>query len=268
MKLLAWFLLTFIGVAIAAALDDQGPNKDDLKEMRGFPYGEILVSNSAKGWSHAFDLVAYNTLMFGVDLDKWNAITEKDVQKQFNSIMVKLNGPRFWVMDTVDFGKSTLVDSSITYIGGLKMVVVGVPRASLWDIFCKLVFGDVNTYAERAVVRKTTYVFKAGRLIYTLTSPEGKQYVMQSGSAQYNPLNIDSLQDLGSKLKLPAGWKYRVIRLEKDLYVTAKDAIGRIVNDEFFNTYSLFDSELLEGNIREGIAYFHILLIIFPNYCW
>ncbi len=197
-------------------------------------------------------ITAFNTLMFGCDEKKWNDLTDKKVAQQFgNAAMVKLNGPRFWTMDTVS-ANSSLIDPKLTYIGDIKMIVVGIVKASYYDVLMKLVFNKVTNYIERHVNRHTVYVFRANELVYIMTSPVGKTYIMQSGSAQYDTtLNIDNLKDLGKKLNPPAGWSYKVVRLEEDLYVPAPNSIGTLINDEFFNSYSLFDSALLDNKVKK-----------------
>eukprot|EP01034_Spumella_vulgaris_P027896 gene27896-34679_t len=91
-----------------------------------------------------------------------------------------------------------------------------------------------------------------------MTSPTGKTFVMQSFSSQYAPLTLDSLSELGSILNPPQGWKYSVVRLDRELAVEAENEIGVVINDDFFNSYSQFDSSLLFGTVitagGEGIV--------------
>jgi hypothetical protein len=63
---------------------------------------------------------------------------------------------------------------------------------------------------------------------------------MQAYSLIVDPdQTYDSLKDLGSKLKLPAGWKFRVKVLDQDLTIRAVDGIAHIVQDDLENTYDL-----------------------------
>jgi hypothetical protein len=49
---------------------------------------------------------------------------------------------------------------------------------------------------------------------------------------------FDELGTLGSRLKLPRGWKFRAPVLEQDLILTPdKDGIAHITQDDFGNTY-------------------------------
>lgn len=61
---------------------------------------------------------------------------------------------------------------------------------------------------------------------------------MQAYSGIVDPsINYDSLKDMGSKLQLPAGWKYRVVTLDKDLTITTPGGFAWIMQDNFQNTY-------------------------------
>ena len=62
--------------------------------------------------------------------------------------------------------------------------------------------------------------------------------MMQSFSRLIDPLlTYGSLQDLGAKLTLPKGWKYRVTVLQKDIQIKAPQDFNWIIPDEFWNTY-------------------------------
>ncbi len=50
---------------------------------------------------------------------------------------------------------------------------------------------------------------------------------MQSYSSQEVLLTEESLSTLGSMLKLPQGWKYRVVKLNEEFHVPAPNSIGK-----------------------------------------
>jgi hypothetical protein len=52
------------------------------------------------------------------------------------------------------------------------------------------------------------------------------------------PLTLKKLDRMGRFLDLPEGWKYRVVKLDKDLNLTASGST-QIVNDKFRNTYQV-----------------------------
>ena len=54
-------------------------------------------------------------------------------------------------------------------------------------------------------------------------------------------LTYETLKDLGSKLKLAAGWKYWVAILDKDPSISNPKGYNWIVQDELQNTYDASD---------------------------
>jgi hypothetical protein len=183
-------------------------------------------------------------------------------------LVVRLNGPRGWAFDTVT-SDSSLVDSKITVINGIDMVVVGIVEATAYEIFMNLFYKQTTLYRERQgrfflilsfqcfyflhllcplllVRRKTEYIFYEGSPLNYLLSPANQTYAMQSYGKFVYPVNETNLPELGSLLKLPVGWSYNHIpSLSKELRVKAENAIGVIVQDDFQDVYSLFDSSLL-----------------------
>lgn len=96
-------------------------------------------------------------------------------------------------------------------------------------------------YTETIVNRSTTYVYHKGRDIYELVAPDGTAYIMQSYSLQVDPsLNEESLKTLGSRLKLPAGWSYRVRQLEREASFAVHGHV-HLVQDELQNSYQRED---------------------------
>ena len=82
--------------------------------------------------------------------------------------------------------------------------------------------------------------FDKGKPVFILDDPEGNPRVMHAYSLIVDPnLKYDSLNDLGSRLKLPPGWKFRVKVLDQDLTIRAVDGIAHILQDDLQNTYDL-----------------------------
>jgi hypothetical protein len=62
---------------------------------------------------------------------------------------------------------------------------------------------------------------------------------MQSYSRTVDPkLSYADLKTLGTKLKLPTGWKYRVKVLDRDLGVGVINGTAHIVQDDLQDTYN------------------------------
>ena len=63
---------------------------------------------------------------------------------------------------------------------------------------------------------------------------------MQSYASEVDPkLSFDQLSQLGSRLKLPAGWTFEAKTLDQDLTVDPRNANGlaHIIRDELHNVY-------------------------------
>ena len=93
-------------------------------------------------------------------------------------------------------------------------------------------------YQSTTIERDTEYGYPAGRPVFILDDPDGSPWVMQAYSQIVDPtLTLADLADLGTRLKLPPGWKYRTATLTRDLSVHPVDGTARILQDELENTY-------------------------------
>jgi hypothetical protein len=92
-------------------------------------------------------------------------------------------------------------------------------------------------YIPNEVQRDTIWIYKAGRPIFLLTSPEGDVYIMQSYAQIADPtLTYEQLPDLASRLSLPPGWSYATQTLTEDLNL-ASNGLAYVVNDNLYNSY-------------------------------
>lgn len=253
------FLSTFLSYAFCQESTNQTflhPKiqfKEAMKNFRHIKYCEILSSRNQLGISHALSFTAYNTLLYGCPDDKWQEVKDgmvwggaQHVRKLDGAWVVKLNGPRYWLFDTVSQG-STLVDPTVSLINTMPMIVVGIVEVGIVEVMTKLLFDTANLYTEREVRRETEYIFYANKPVYYLKSDTNKTYGMQSYTTQIYNVTQDNLNDLGSVLKLPPGWTYNVAIPTKNFHLKAINAIGVIVNDELLNVYSRFDFSVLEA---------------------
>ncbi len=97
-----------------------------------------------------------------------------------------------------------------------------------------------SAYKPTTVARKSQMGFVKGKPVFILDDPEGNPWVMQAYSLIVDPnLTYDALASLGSKLKLPPGWKFRVKVLDEDLTIRAVNGIAHIMQDDLENIYDL-----------------------------
>src|SRR5262245_49357953 len=160
------------------------------------------------------------------------SIDARATAAELNATVAILNGPRYWVLDSI-------VANELTGSGALRSFG-GVEMRSIATVELGKGIPDRSPYHAVSVNRDTEFGFDAGRTIYELTSPDGSRYVMQSYSAQVDPtLTVDDLGDLGRRLQLPPGWTFESRVLEAPLVVEDVDGVATVVQDELQNSYQL-----------------------------
>ena len=197
------------------------------RELRDVRYCEILLLT--KPADHLVGNVWTTSSRNFCPDEQWKAIDLTKVKTDKGALAAIANGPRHWTLDHIvtDIVKTAPVDT----FGSLEMI-----DAATIDFGTTL--PSTNSYAERTVNRKTLFQFSAGSPVFELTSPEGKKYVMQSYSLMIDPTQtIDTLANLATKLKLPAGWSFASRTLASDLDVTDLDGKATVIQDDFANTY-------------------------------
>jgi hypothetical protein len=148
-------------------------------------------------------------------------------------MMAVLNGPRHFVMDAIGAAGDTASGATVE-AGGLKLTARATIKLRLMNMRTK-------PYRERAVDRETRYVFRAGRPVFLLVRPDGARYAMQSYTEMTDKsLSYADLPALGSRLKLPAGWRYETMTPDADLVLGAQGK-ATIVQDDLDDTYQKLD---------------------------
>ena len=159
---------------------------------------------------------------------QWKATDIPRLQTELGALAVKANGPRYWLIDRARIVNPGPVKS----FDGLRMrwltkfqvpITNGVP--------------GMPPYGEIVVNRTNTFVWGKGRTVHELLAPNGRRYVMQAYSQIVDPaLKRSQLNALGSRLKLPAGWRYRNRTLRRDMPLTT-NGDATVLQDELQNTY-------------------------------
>jgi hypothetical protein len=198
-------------------------------DLRGFRYGEVIpvFKDGLALYGEVYNTMSLNDC----PAELWAGLDAKALAKAYGAVAVKLNGPRYWVMDRVEAGGSMAFGKYADF-GGIQMKLLA--RVAIDP-------GQVSSgnarYLPSGVSRTTAYTYKAGRRVYELVSPKGEVWRMQSYSQAVEPgLSIDSLEGLGSRLKLPSGWTYRTRLLEADS-VLKVEGLAWVLQDDFENSY-------------------------------
>lgn len=178
------------------------------------------------------DIEVYNTISLNdCPAAAWNQLNATKLAKELDAVRVRLNGPRYWLMNRIEGGGASVGGKTADF-GGIQMRQVATLKMKLWQASA----GE-QPYSEQTVQRTTAWIFFKGTRIHELKSPSGDVYVMQSYAQIVDPaLNLQALDALGTRLKLPKGWSYGARVLTQELVLKA-DGVARIVQDDLQNTY-------------------------------
>jgi hypothetical protein len=223
----------FIAIAGAAIEAGAEPVIDGnmIEGVRNARYCEIIpiVREGLRLKATVYNTLGLNDCPAAI----WNAITEDAMKQRFDALTVLLNGPRYFIMDSIAAGGATKAGDTIE-AGGLKLTERATIDLGLLDLLHR-------PYREQTINRDTRYTFKAGRPVFTLDADDGSRYVMQAFSQIVDKsLSYDDLATLGAKLKPPSGWRYSSTVLEKDLVLGAAGK-ATVIQDELENTYQKID---------------------------
>jgi hypothetical protein len=164
--------------------------------------------------------------------DLWAKIDPERLKKQYDMLGIFKNGPRMWVNDWIQI---PIAQDVTTFDGGLQthwFMTVSLPK--------DMEVGKKGSTAYKPTIghRNSVMGFVAGKPVFLLDDPDGNTWVMQASAQIVDPnLTYERLADLGSKLQLPTGWKFRVTVLDRDLNIKAINGDAWIVQDDLENTY-------------------------------
>lgn len=200
-----------------------------IDHMRGVRYGEVLPIYLREDGLHA---EVYGTQMLNdCPQELWEQLDADAIAKEMGAVFVKLNGPRYWVLDGLGT-KVAAVEPVLREFGGIMM-----RRIATLPIGDKMPAGP---YTENKVDRGAVFFFDAGKPVYELVNPEGEAYVMQALCIGVDPnITEASLPSLGERLAMPAGWTYRTRILDEELVIDTTKSLATVLQDEFENSYTM-----------------------------
>lgn len=190
-------------------------------------YGNAITKNLTAG--------VYNTVGLNIPDSTGNTSRDEIIKKinldkvkdERKALKIIVNGPRLWTVDNIEVNAGAIHD-----FDGLQA------RWVMWFPIPKGWTQGAVFYQPMEVIRDTRMQIKAGSHAFLLDDPEGHTWVMKSADRIYHPeQKYSDLKDLGSKLKLPAGWKFRNVILDRELSFYPDNGKGWIVQDDMNNTY-------------------------------
>ncbi|MHB1925407.1 MAG: hypothetical protein ACYCSJ_12020 [Acidimicrobiales bacterium] len=200
-----------------------------ITDHRGTRYGEVLAAYVTEAGIQAH---VYGTQMINdCPQELWERLDPEAIREELGAFLVKLNGPRCWVLDGLG-AKVQTTEPVMKEFGGIMM-----RRIAELDLGTN---PQQVPYTERHVNRGAVFFFDAGKPIYEVVNAEGAAFVMQAYCVGVDPtLTEESLIDLGGRLDLPPGWSYRTRILDEELVVDTSDHVATVLQDELENTYTL-----------------------------
>jgi hypothetical protein len=161
--------------------------------------------------------------------------SDAQVAKDYKADGSYMSGIRYWVHDRMRLAFS----NNVRNFDGLD--TRGGANAA---ISADALSGGEQFYSYTPVVCNRTWYYNKGQPIFILDAPNGMTSVIQSYSIIVDKnQKYEDLPNLGSKLTLPEGWKFRTVTLTKDLTVNGITINGtpnnwRVTQDDLINTYS------------------------------
>jgi hypothetical protein len=160
------------------------------------------------------------------------SLNPKAIAKQYQALIVSISPPRYW---TIDWFADRV--GSVRNFGGLNAAWMGNGPAGTVMESNK---SDAKAYRYSPVARTSAEGFKKGTKVYLLDDPKGRTWVMKSYTNKFaSGLTIDTLETLGGLITMPAGWKFRVVVLDKDLVLVPKSGSAAYTRDDKENIYDL-----------------------------
>ena len=200
-----------------------------IDHMRGVRYGEVLAMFLR---DTGLEAEVYGTQMLNdCPQELWETLDADVIAKDMGAVFVKLNGPRYWLLDGLG-SKGAVVDPVFKDFNGIQMRrIATIPLGADFA---------AGAYVVRNVNRGAVFFWDAGKTVYELVDPEGRALVMQARCVGVDPnMTEESLATLGERLALPEGWSYRTRVLDAELVVDTSATLATVVQDEFENTYTL-----------------------------
>lgn len=149
------------------------------------------------------------------------------MKKDFSVLGASLNGPKLWMPDWVEVENGVKRD-----FNGVK-----VPWVATLNIAG---VSENKPYKPMTIDRKSSVGWNKGTTVLLLDDAEGTTWVMKGFQQGLKPAYSyeEFVAGGASQFKqLPAGWKFRVKVLDKDLIETPEGGVATIMSDEFFNVY-------------------------------
>ena len=153
------------------------------------------------------------------------------MKQEYGILGASLNGPKLWMPDWAEADLGMERD-----FNGIK--APWVAQLNMGDNTGGV--SESTPYKPFTIARKSGIGWNKGTTVLLLDDAEGNTWIMKGFQLGLTPqYTYEEFVAAGQSRfkKLPAGWKFRVKILEKDLIETPENGVATIMPDEFFNIY-------------------------------
>ena len=200
-----------------------------MVDVFGKRYGEVLLVRMGPSGPEA---TVYNSFPLNdCPARLWDALDATAIAAENGAAAALLNGPRYWLMSGI--GKRAGEPQPTKSFGGIEMIEQATVQLSS---------SNPAPYSVNTVDRRAVFTFDAGRPVFELVDADGRRWVMQTYSQIVDKnLTLSDLAGLGSRLTLPAGWRYETRTLTEPLTVDTTGRPAHVLQDDLTNSYSLVE---------------------------
>ena len=200
-----------------------------MVDVFGKRYGEVLLVRMGASGPEA---TVYNSFPLNdCPAQLWDALDAAAIAAENGAVAALLNGPRYWLMSGIE--KRAGEPQPTKSFGGIEMIEQACVQLSS---------NNPAPYSVNTVDRRAVFTFGAGRPVFELVDADGRRWVMQTYSQIVDKtLTLSDLAGLGSRLTLPAGWRFETRTLTDPLVVDTTERPANVLQDDLTNSYSLSD---------------------------
>ena len=157
-------------------------------------------------------------------------VDPKKVARKYQAVAAWASPPRYWAVDW--FADRV---GAVRNLDGLDAAWMGNGPAAESRLSAK---APPKAYRTAFFPRTAIEGFKKGAKIHLLDDPKGHTWVLAAytGAPEATGNDLDSL---GDRLKLPQGWKFRSLALDRDLILEPKGGLAGATEDDQGDVYHL-----------------------------
>ncbi|MGC4000369.1 MAG: hypothetical protein QM767_24175 [Anaeromyxobacter sp.] len=232
--LLATLLTACANVQRGPLEDGKGAKAVRVEGLSGQGFCQVLLIAGTSLRQAPYAIVYDTTGLNGAagqscPADAWAKVRTGALEDTYHVPDALKDGPRVWTLDWQERPLGAQRD-----LGGLTAAWAGVR----WLVEEYEKPGALD-YAPLDEDRDSRQGWKQGTRVYLLEDPRGTTWVMQSFTSAFDPtLTAEGLEGLGTRLRLPPGWKFRTRVLEEDLELRAINGRVRVTQDNLRNSYA------------------------------